>query len=352
MRMKRLYQKWVTSERIGPAEGVPVPSRPAVAPPAQPEPAAPLPSSRTSDAPPATIVQVPSAQAGTAKASRWAAGTSRLVPRPAGNRSAPAPAKPPTFSELDRESGLDEPQVVPSAMTTGQTKKIRTVVPDRAAVPPVPPPATGPSRRNRPPTPPVAPASEADGDSEQEKSESPAPVKSKGKGKKVRITVPPPTRTHPVTRPTHAKTRRPRSVTPPLSDGDDEEEEAASPPPAPIKVKTKKSSTKPPVVLKSSRSVVAVPTNELHEPPCAQCDRRRLPCIQNISGGACCVCRKAKRKCEYAQSRPRIPKARAAVPLESEEEEDGPDVGPSHGAPQKSRKGRGMCFIMRLPHLY
>jgi len=168
--------------------------------------------------------------------------------------------------------------------------------------------------------------------------------------------VPPPAAKERVLRPAERKIRRPRShSTPPPQpvpsddDGESEDERSESPP-VKGKGKDKKSTTKlatqkPPPILKSTRTLVAVPTHERYDPPCAGCARLHKACVKNISGGACCACRKTKRKCNYAKGRPG--RGRSTTPVEdpedSEEEEDDAEDGTVEDVPQPlaARKIRG-----------
>jgi hypothetical protein len=81
--------------------------------------------------------------------------------------------------------------------------------------------------------------------------------------------------------------------------------------------------------------LVAVPTDALHHPPCGECDRRELDCVVNITGGACCLCRKHKRRCEYSKPRPKKPASRNPV--------SGPDEGTAPPVPRTSVLRKTRC---------
>lgn len=112
---------------------------------------------------------------------------------------------------------------------------------------------------------------------------------------------------------------------------EEEEEEAAVPVKVKAKPKGKQVGTKTgagpgtepaTTATTSSRNVLAVPTGELHDPPCGTCHRRNLSCVQNVTGGGCCNCRRLKHRCDYSKARTKRSKTPVAVPEESEEEEE------------------------------
>ena len=47
----------------------------------------------------------------------------------------------------------------------------------------------------------------------------------------------------------------------------------------------------------------AVPTGELHETPCGNCERAAVECLKEQGGGACIRCIKQKHKCDYSRAR-------------------------------------------------
>ena len=46
-----------------------------------------------------------------------------------------------------------------------------------------------------------------------------------------------------------------------------------------------------------------VPTGELHDPPCGNCERAGFQCLKEQGGGACVRCIKQKHKCDKSRAR-------------------------------------------------
>ena len=169
------------------------------------------------------------------------------------------------------------------------------------------------------------------------------------------VQAPPPPRGH---------LRRVRSHTPSEAseeedEEDSEEEQSRSPPPPQRKSRSKAvpetplaatAPTAPKKPTKSTRKLVAVPTDELNDPACEECEKREVDCVINISGGACCVCRKHKRKCNYAKSRPKKETSRVTVRRDKSAQRDGPDSVAVQPVPMRSalRKTRCKCYIIAL----
>jgi hypothetical protein len=99
---------------------------------------------------------------------------------------------------------------------------------------------------------------------------------------------------------------------------DEEVEEVSAPPPPPPK-KSKKPAApvqsvqtededdvqntvivSRPAASKPKPRPTSVPTGELHDPPCEQCDKLARPCQKEQSGRACVSCKQNKHKCNYS----------------------------------------------------
>jgi hypothetical protein len=118
-------------------------------------------------------------------------------------------------------------------------------------------------------------------------------------------------------------------------DEQEEQEEEGSWSPPPVKRNSRSKAVPPPKPLKSTRKLVAVPTDALHDPPCGECDRREIDCVVNITGGACCLCRKNKSRCDYSKPKPKKPASRNLVP--------GPASGTTPPVPRKSSLRKTRC---------
>jgi hypothetical protein len=113
---------------------------------------------------------------------------------------------------------------------------------------------------------------------------------------------------------------------------EDEEEEVAIAPSRSVIV------SRPPAPKAKTRPV-PIPTGELHDPPCEQCEKLNRPCEKEKSGRACVSCKRNKHKCGYSMPNlGRQVKSRAVV--EESEWEDAAGIGAATGAATTSRAAR------------